>query len=84
MKQSDKNIQNCHILCGTPNRIINMLDAKELDLSKCQMIVLDECDKITPIESATLTPPGEESTPLIALTVKKWSGKNMSNLIICR
>jgi len=47
--QSDKNIQNCHILCGTPNRIINMLDAKELDLSKCQMIVLDECDKMLEI-----------------------------------
>lgn len=47
--QSDKNIQNCHILCGTPNRIINMLDSKELDLSKCQMIVLDECDKMLEI-----------------------------------
>ncbi|CBY42223.1 unnamed protein product [Oikopleura dioica] len=47
--QSDKNIQSCHVLCGTPNRIINMLDSKELDLSKCQMIVLDECDKMLEI-----------------------------------
>ena len=47
--QSDKSITTSTILCATPNKIITMCDRKEIDLSNCKFLILDECDKMLEI-----------------------------------
>jgi len=35
-----------HILVGTPGRVLDLVDKNVADLSKCQMMVMDEADKL--------------------------------------
>ena len=38
--------QSIHVLIGTPGRILDLLTKKILMLSKCEMLILDEADKL--------------------------------------
>jgi ATP-dependent RNA helicase UAP56/SUB2 len=35
-----------HIVVGTPGRLMDLIERKALDLSKCKHFVMDECDKL--------------------------------------
>ena len=35
-----------HIVVGTPGRIMDLIQRKEMDVSKCKHFILDECDKM--------------------------------------
>ena len=47
--QSEKSILSATVICATPNKIISLLNEKKLSLKKCQIMVLDECDKMVEI-----------------------------------
>merc|ERR1712131_449451 len=47
--QSEKTILSASIICGTPNKIIALLNDKKLNLSKVKILILDECDKMVEI-----------------------------------
>merc|ERR1711990_145291 len=47
--QSEKTILSASIICGTPNKIIALLNEKKLNLSKVKILILDECDKMVEI-----------------------------------
>jgi len=47
--QSEKSIANATILCATPNKIISMCESKTIELKKCAILILDECDKMLEI-----------------------------------
>merc|ERR1711990_521236 len=47
--QSERTILSASIICGTPNKIIALLNDKKLNLSKVKILILDECDKMVEI-----------------------------------
>ena len=43
---SDKMTVNCPVVVGTPGKILRMVERRKLDLSRLQVFVLDEADKM--------------------------------------
>lgn len=45
-EQKDLLKKGCHIVVGTPGRVLSMVQERALDLSKLKRFILDECDSL--------------------------------------
>lgn len=75
-KQMKQLAKPCDILIATPGRLIDLLDQKKVKLSRVEMLVLDEADRmldmgfLPPVEKIVAALPSDRQTLLFSATLQ--------------
>ena len=75
-KQTKQLSKPCDILIATPGRLIDLLNQKKVKLSRVEMLILDEADRmldmgfLPPVEEIVAATPSDRQTLLFSATLK--------------